>query len=60
VDGKVYVGTGDKDIHILAHGKSLKPLGVVEMNDGSIYSTPVVANGVLYIMTMQSLWAISN
>jgi len=30
------------------------------MNDGQIYSTPVVANGVLYIMTMKNLWAIAN
>jgi outer membrane protein assembly factor BamB len=60
VDGKVYIGTGDGDVHILAHGKTMKLLGKVEMNDGQIYSTPVVANGILYIMTMKSLWAIAN
>lgn len=59
-DGKIYIGTGDQDVHILAHGKTMKPLGKVEMNDGQIYSTPVVANGVLYVMTMKSLWAIAN
>ena len=60
VDGKVYIGTGDGDMHILQHGKTMKPLGKVEMNDGQIYSAPVVANGVLYVMTMKSLWAIAN
>jgi outer membrane protein assembly factor BamB len=60
VDGKIYIGTGDKDVHILAHGKNMKLLGKVEMTDGSINSTPVVANGVLYLMTMQGLWAIAN
>jgi len=60
VDGKVYLGTGDGDVHILQHGKTLKPLGKVEMNDGQIFSTPVVANGVLYVMTMKNLWAIAN
>jgi outer membrane protein assembly factor BamB len=60
VDGKVYIGTGDGDIHILQHGKAQKLVGKVEMNDGAIYSTPVVVNGVLYVMTMKSLWAIGN
>jgi len=59
-DGYLYIGTGDGDVHILAHGKTMKLLGKVEMNDGQIYSTPVVANGVLYIMTMKNLWAIAN
>jgi outer membrane protein assembly factor BamB len=57
-DGKIYIGTGDGDVHILAHGKNMKLLGKVEMNDGQIFSTPVVANGVLYVMTMKNLWAI--
>jgi outer membrane protein assembly factor BamB len=60
VDGKVYIGTGDGDVHSLQHGKTMKLLGKVDMNDGAIYSTPVVANGVLYVMTMNSLWAIAN
>jgi len=38
----------------------MKVRGKVEMNDGQIFSTPVVANGVLYVMTMKSLWAIAN
>jgi len=59
-DGKVYIWTGDGDIHIRAHGKNMKLLGKVEMNDGQIFSTPVVANGTLYVMTNKSLWAIAN
>jgi outer membrane protein assembly factor BamB len=59
VDGKVYIGTGDGDVHVLAHGKEKKVLGKIEM-ETPIYSTPVVANGVLYVMTMKQLYAIAN
>ncbi len=59
VDGKIYLGTGDGDVHILAHGKERKIVGKVEMEE-TIYSTPVAANGVLYVMTMKNLYAIES
>jgi outer membrane protein assembly factor BamB len=59
VDGKVYIGTGDGDVHIFAHGKDKKVIGKIEMED-VIYSTPVVANGVLYVATMKNLYAIGT
>ena len=40
VDGKIYIGTGDGDVHVFAHGKEKKVLGKIEMED-AIYSTPV-------------------
>lgn len=58
VDGKIYQGTGDGDVHIFAHGKEKKILGKIEMG-GNIYSTPVAANGVLYVMTSRNLYAIA-
>jgi outer membrane protein assembly factor BamB len=58
VDGKVYLGNGDGDVTILAHGKDKKVLGKIEM-ENAIYSTPVVVNGVLYVMTMKNLYAIA-
>jgi hypothetical protein len=59
VDGKVYIGTGDGDVHVFAHGKEKKVLGKIEMED-AINSTPVACNGVLYVMTMKNLFAISS
>lgn len=59
VDGKVMIGTEDGDIHILAHGKEKKLLGVREMKV-PVKSTPVAVNGVLYIMTDTHLHAIAK
>ena len=59
VDGKVYVGTEDGDVHIFAHGKQKTVIRKVEM-DEAVRSTPVVANGVLYIMTEFNLYAIKK
>ncbi len=58
-DGKVYLGDEDGDVAVFQAGKKLKKIG--EMNMGStIYSTPVPANGVLYIMNRSELYAIAN
>jgi outer membrane protein assembly factor BamB len=59
VDSKVYIGTEDNDVWVLAHGKEKKVLATIKMNE-SIHSTPVVANGVLYIMTDSELYAIAQ
>jgi outer membrane protein assembly factor BamB len=59
VDGKVYIGTGDGDVHIFAHGKDKKVVGKVEMGE-TVYSTPVAVHGVLYIATMKNLYALVN
>ena len=54
-DGKVYVGDEDGDLVILAVAKEKKVLS--ECNLGSpIYSTPVVANGILYIASNSHLY----
>jgi outer membrane protein assembly factor BamB len=59
VDGKVYLCTGDGDVYIYAPGKEKKLINKVEM-DESLRSTPVVANGVLYLMSEQNLFAIQE
>lgn len=57
-DGKVYLGDADGDLAVFkADSKPAKPL-VIDMGD-SVYSTPVAANGVLYVMTRTRLFAIS-
>lgn len=58
-DGKVYVGTEDGQVVILQQGKEKKVLAAVEMG-APVYSTPVVANGVLYVATQTHLYAIQQ
>ena len=58
-DGKVFLPTEDGEVHVLAAGKEKKELGLYEF-DAPIYSSPVVANNVLYIATMTHLYAIGT
>jgi len=62
VDKKVYVGDEDGDFAILPAQKDFKAdKPIFETNlGGPIYSTAVIANGVLYISTPQCLYAITN
>jgi outer membrane protein assembly factor BamB len=58
-DGKVYTGDEDGDIVILAATKEKKVL--FETNLGApVYSTPIVANGVLYIASNTHLYALQD
>ncbi len=57
VDGKVYIGTEEGDIHVLEHGRQKKILAKNDMRS-PVQSTPVVCNGVLYVMTRSHLYAI--
>ena len=59
VEGKVYLGTEDGDVIILAASKTLKQLGRIDMR-APIYATPVFANGILYIATPTHLYAIGK
>ncbi len=59
VDGKVYLGDEDGDVVILKTGKTEQVL--FETNMGSaVYTTPVAKDGVLYIATRNTLFAISE
>jgi outer membrane protein assembly factor BamB len=58
-DGKVYVGDEDGDFVVLASDKTKKVLS--EVNMGSpVYSTPIVANGTLFLGTQTHLFAIAE
>ncbi len=58
-DGKVYVGDEDGDFVILAATKEKKLIS--ETNLGSpIYSTPIVANGVMYVGTQTHLFTVHD
>ncbi len=59
VDGKVYLGDEDGDVVVLQAGREKKLLG--EMNMGSsVYSSPVPANGALFIMNRNQLFALAE
>ncbi len=55
-DGKVYVGDEDGDVVVLAVSKEKKILSEVNLG-APVYSTPVVANGVIYIASNHHLFA---
>ena len=71
VDGHVYLGDEDGDMHIFRHSadpkvaflKSNKPdwgEGRILELGNSIYGVPIVANNVLYIASRNSLFAIQH
>jgi len=56
-DGKVYLGDQDGDVVVVKAGAEFKKMAEIDMGN-SVYSTPVPANGVLYVMTRSALFAI--
>ncbi|MCK5703978.1 MAG: PQQ-binding-like beta-propeller repeat protein, partial [Cyclobacteriaceae bacterium] len=58
-DKKVYVGSQGRDFWILEEGKGKNVLDSM-IFDRPIHSTPVAANGVLYISTENRLYAIQQ
>ncbi len=58
IDGKVYLGDEDGDVAVLNADRTMKL--VAESNMGSsVYSTPVPANGALFIVNRNELVALS-
>jgi outer membrane protein assembly factor BamB len=58
-DGKVYFATRNGELLVFAESKEKKLIN--EINLGSpISSTPVAANGVLYVATMKHLYAVKK
>ncbi len=57
-DGKVYLGDADGDLAVFKASPQVEKPTVIDMAD-SVYSTPVAANGVLYVMTRTQLYAIA-
>jgi outer membrane protein assembly factor BamB len=58
-DGKVYLGDEDGDVVVMQHGRTKKLLAEPNMGS-SVYSTVITANGVMYIMTRNNLFAIQQ
>lgn len=55
-DGKVYVGDEDGDFLVLAATKEKKVLSETNLH-APVYSTPVIANGVIYVASNTHLFA---
>jgi outer membrane protein assembly factor BamB len=65
VDGKVYLGDEHGNITIFKHGKTKEVVGQASFGRGNVVRvTPVVCNGVLYVMSEGAspckLWAIAE
>ena len=59
VNGRVYLGDEDGDVVVLKTGKRLEV--IAEMNlGGAVYSTPVPANGVLFLSSRNQLFALAE
>jgi len=58
-DEKVYVGTRGGEFSVLATGKQKRLLSSIRLDD-PIISTPVAANGTLYVGTMSRLYALQE
>jgi outer membrane protein assembly factor BamB len=56
-DGKVYAGSRGRDVCIFEAAREKKLLASIRL-DNEIATTPVAANGVLYVNTMATLYAI--
>ena len=59
IDGKVYLGDEDGDIAVLAADKTMKLIGESNMGS-SVYSTPVPANGALFVVNRNQLFALKD
>ena len=57
VDGKVYVGDGDGEVHVFAAGRTVWELAKNQM-PSAVYTTPTYAGGTLYLTAMHELVAI--
>jgi outer membrane protein assembly factor BamB len=59
IDGKIYIGDEDGDVVVMQAGKQLKILNELNMGS-SVYSTPVPANGMLFISNRNMLYALAE
>ena len=59
IDGKVYLGDEDRDVIVMEAAKAEKVIATMNMGS-SVYSTPVPANGALFIVNRNQLIALAN
>jgi outer membrane protein assembly factor BamB len=59
VDGKLYLGDEDGDVVVMQPGRQVKVISEINMGS-SVYATVTPANGTLFIMNRNQLWAIAE
>jgi hypothetical protein len=59
IDAKVYLGDEDGDVTVLNADRTLKVLAENNMGS-SVYSTPVPANGALFLVNRNQLIALAQ
>ena len=59
IDGKVFLGDEDGDVVVLEHGKKLKLLAEINL-ENAVYTTPVAVDDTLYIANRTTLFAIAH
>ena len=59
INGKVYLGDEDGDVLVLEAAKEKKLISTINMGS-SVYATVVPANGTLFVMNRNELWAVSE
>jgi outer membrane protein assembly factor BamB len=59
INGKVYLGDEDGDVYVLEAAKEKKLISTINMGS-SVYATVVPANGTLFVMNRNELWALSE
>ena len=59
INGKVYLGDEDGDVLVMEAGKEEKVISQINMGS-SVYATAVPANGTLFIMNRNELWALTE
>lgn len=57
-DDKIYIGNEDGKVTVFKLGPKKEIVGEIDMGS-AVYSTPIVANGVLFISTKNQLFAIA-
>jgi outer membrane protein assembly factor BamB len=58
-DGKIYLGTDVGTVYVFAHGKKMNLLAENDMGS-AVRATPVAANGTLFVMNENKLYAIAE
>ncbi len=59
VEGKVYIGNEEGKMLVFEHGKEMKILAENDMGN-SVFSTPIVANNVLFVTNKNTIFAIGS
>ena len=59
IGDKVYLGDEDGDVAVVEHSKTFKLVSETNMGS-SVYATPVPANGVLFVMNRNQLYALAE